>query len=258
MSGIMHRMRTLLNTQLGRRGYSLKWRPPHLLSSRDQVIELSFATLAAHLMLTTPRPFFIGIGANDGVTHDPIFPFIRDFGWRGIMVEPIPEAFAKLKDNYAPYPDVTLIEAAVGKIDSVGVIYSIDMSTPNSLSMSLHSSFSRDVLLKGRQWHSGLESHIVERQVPIISFETLLRSTKGQPVDVLKIDAEGYDLEILKTIDLEALAPQLVLVEHANIQRSGKIEMAERLSAAGYRVELTSLDMLAYKEGAYRRAQLYV
>ncbi|WP_209378845.1 FkbM family methyltransferase [Pararoseomonas baculiformis] len=209
-------------------------------------------------MLTTPRPFFIGIGANDGVTHDPIFPFIRDFGWRGIMVEPIPEAFARLKDNYTRYPDVTLVEAAIGKADSVSTIYSVDMSTANSMSMSLHSSFSRDVLLQARRWHPDLESKIVERQVPTISFETLLRSTKGQPVDVLKIDAEGYDLEILRTIDLVALAPQLVLVEHANIPRSGKIEMAERLTAAGYRVGLTSLDMLGYKETAYSRAQLYV
>ncbi len=80
----------VLNSQLRKFGYLLRWLPPAVLSQPDRTIEIDFAMLAAHLMLTTRRPYFIGIGANDGVTHDPLYPFVRDFGWRGIMVEPIP------------------------------------------------------------------------------------------------------------------------------------------------------------------------
>src|SRR6266568_4231619 len=89
--------RDALNLRLRKLGYSLRWMPPAVLSRSDQMIEVDFSMLAAHLMLTTRRPYFIGIGANDGVTHDPLYPFVRDFEWRGIMVEPIPEVFAELE-----------------------------------------------------------------------------------------------------------------------------------------------------------------
>jgi FkbM family methyltransferase len=221
--------------------------PPAVLSRPGRVVEIDFSMAAAHLMLTTKRPYFIGIGANDGVTHDPLYPFVRDFGWRGIMVEPIPEVFAALERNYVGFGDVTLVQAAVGLTDGKGTIYSVEMSDENSMMMSLHSSFSKDILLRGKQWHPNLESHITEREITIMSFPTLLLKTNGQTVDVLKIDTEGYDLEILKSINLSHLSPKLILAEHANLSRQGQIEMADILLNHGYRVTMTSLDMLGYK-----------
>jgi FkbM family methyltransferase len=221
--------------------------PPRILLQPNQIVEVEFPILAAHLMLTTARPYFIGIGANDGVTHDPLYPFVRNFGWRGIMVEPIPEAFAALERNYAGFGDVALVQAAIGSVDGQGTIYTVKASDPNSMMMSLHSSFSRDVLLRGKQWHPSLEDHIIEREVPLMSFPTLLAKANGQAVDVLKIDTEGYDLEILKSIDLSHLSPKLILVEHANLSKADKIEMADILLNHGYRVSMTSLDMLGYK-----------
>jgi FkbM family methyltransferase len=238
----------MLNSRLRQLGYSLKWLPPRVLSRPDHAIDVDFSVLAAHLMLTTARPYFIGIGANDGVTHDPLYPFVRDFGWRGIMVEPIPEAFAALERNYAGFNDVTLVRAAIGLADGRGTIFTVEMSDQNSMTMSLHSSFDRDMLLKGKQWHPNLENRIVEREVLLLSFPTLLAKANGQVVDVLKIDTEGYDLEILRSIDLSRLSPKLILAEHANISRQGKIEMADILLDHGYRVSMTSLDMLGYKQ----------
>ncbi|HUB44642.1 MAG TPA: FkbM family methyltransferase [Acetobacteraceae bacterium] len=240
-------VRDALNSQFGRHGYPLRWIPPRVLCRPGQTVEVDFSLLAAHLMLTTKRPYFIGIGANDGVTHDPLFPFIRDFGWHGIMVEPIPEAFEALERNFAGFADVTLVQAAIGLSDGQGTIYSVDMSDEGSAMMSLHSSFNREIIMRGRQWHSNIEAHIIERQVPLMSFSTLLTKTNGRPVDVLKIDTEGYDLEILKSVDLPSLSPKLILAEHANLSKHDKIAMADILLDNGYRVAITSLDMLGYK-----------
>lgn len=239
--------RNELNSWLRRRGYTLKWLPSRVLSRLDQTIEPDFALLAAHLMLSTPRPYFIGIGANDGVTHDPIYPFIRDFGWRGIMVEPIPEAFAALNGNYKAFKDITLVQAAIGPTDGKGKIYTVDMSRRDSMTMSLHSSFSKDMLLRGKQWHPDLETYIVEREVSVMSFSTLLTKASETTVDVLKIDTEGYDLKILETVDLLSVSPKLILAEHANLTRPEKIKMADILLDHGYRVAMTRLDMLGYK-----------
>src|SRR5664279_1658362 len=103
ISWLSKSLRDGLNSRLRELGYSLRWMPSRVLSRPEQMIEVNFSLLAAHLMLTTKKPYFIGIGANDGVTHDPLYPFVRDFGWRGIMVEPIPEAFAALERNYAGF-----------------------------------------------------------------------------------------------------------------------------------------------------------
>lgn len=236
-------------------GYPLTWLPPRVLSRRGQWLGVDFAMLAAHLMLSTPRPYFIGIGANDGVTHDPLYPFVRDFGWRGVMIEPIPEAFAALEQNYAGFGEVSLVQAAIGKTDGSGTIYTIEVSDRETMMMSLHSSFNRDILLRGMQWHQDLEQRVAERQVPLLSFATLLRRIGAETVDVLKIDTEGYDLEILRTVDLVQLAPSLVIAEHANISKKDKIEMADILLDHGYRVAMTPLDMLAYKAPATQAAR---
>lgn len=236
-----------LNSWLYGRGYSLRWLPPRVISHPDHTLDVNFSILAAHLMLTTKRPYFIGIGANDGVTHDPLYPFIRDYAWRGIMVEPIPEAFAALERNYAEFNDVALVQAAIGPMDGKGTIYSVAMSEQNSMMMSLHSSFSRDVLVRGKQWHPNLENHIIEREVPLMSIPTLLAKASGESVDILKIDTEGYDLEILSYVDLSSLSPKLILAEHANLSKQDKITMADILLDHGYRVSMTRLDMLGYK-----------
>jgi FkbM family methyltransferase len=240
--------RVAVNSGLRRFGYSPRWVPPRALSQPARLIEVNFQMLAAHLMLTMKEPYFVGIGANDGVTHDPLYPFIRDFGWRGVMVEPVLEAFAALERNYAGFDGVTLVRAAIADSDGEGTIYTVDGADASSATMSLHSSFSREMLLRGRQWHPDLESRVVERKVPLMSFRTLLAKTDGLQIGVLKIDTEGYDLEILRTVDLAAVAPRLILAEHANLTRQDTIEMADILLDHGYQVSMTPLDMLGYKD----------
>ena len=44
--------------------------------------------------------FFVQIGANDGFKADPIYLYVRKYGWKGILVEPVSYIFEKLKENY--------------------------------------------------------------------------------------------------------------------------------------------------------------
>lgn len=242
------RLKDALNRVLHGRGYALTWLPPRVLASPAAGVALSFPMLAAHLMLRRPKPFFIGIGANDGVTHDPLFPFVREFGWPGVMIEPIPEAFAALRRNYTAYPDVALVCAAIGQTDGEGEIYSVDVPDADALAMTLHSSFDRATLLTARRWHPDIERRVVARPVRIVTFATLLRELEVRHVDVIKIDTEGLDLQILRSIDLTAVRPRLIMAEHANLSRADKVEMADVLLDAGYRVAMTPLDMLGYRE----------
>src|SRR5262249_9456440 len=45
---------------------------------------------------------FIQVGAYDGITGDPIRPLVLSHpNWQGALIEPMPDAFAQLKNNYA-------------------------------------------------------------------------------------------------------------------------------------------------------------
>ena len=51
------------------------------------------------------RLSFVQIGANDGVTGDPIRRFILEFGWSGVLVEPQLEIFeAAAEELSGPTP----------------------------------------------------------------------------------------------------------------------------------------------------------
>src|SRR5690349_14899041 len=60
-----------------------------------------------------PDFFFVNIGANNGVDNDPIYPFIRRYGWRGIVVEPVAYIFAELCRNYREFAGIVFEHAAI-------------------------------------------------------------------------------------------------------------------------------------------------
>ena len=63
----------------------------------------------------TRSPTFLQIGAFDGVGDDDLRELIWRHRLRGVLVEPQPAAFARLKETYAEQPDVTLLQAAIAR-----------------------------------------------------------------------------------------------------------------------------------------------
>lgn len=53
-----------------------------------------------HLSHDQDNVSFLQIGSNDGISGDPLNKFINNYNWKGILVEPIPFLFEKLKRNY--------------------------------------------------------------------------------------------------------------------------------------------------------------
>src|SRR5438874_176614 len=58
---------------------------------------------------------FIQVGAYDGVAGDPMRPLVLAHPkWQGALIEPMPAAFAQLKNNYAGAPHrVVFLNCAV-------------------------------------------------------------------------------------------------------------------------------------------------
>ncbi len=72
---------------------------------------------------------FIQIRANDGFSGDPIYRFIQEFDWTGILVKPQKEVFeAKLQILYDKNPKIHLENIAVAEENGHMTLYKVAFS----------------------------------------------------------------------------------------------------------------------------------
>ncbi|MBK6937124.1 MAG: FkbM family methyltransferase [Chitinophagaceae bacterium] len=73
--------------------------------------------------------FFVQIGANDGKSGDPLYEFIINHNWKGILVEPMPDVFEQLKENFSFASGRLIFEnSAISDTGGEFTLYYIDNS----------------------------------------------------------------------------------------------------------------------------------
>jgi FkbM family methyltransferase len=247
MESIFRRLYNLFEQTMRRYGYRISWVPPVMNKNPQAELPFEIEFVIAHMLLTKRDIFFIQIGANDGMTNDPLYKFVKQYDWNGILVEPLPEIFEVLKNNYENRPNLKFINAAVGKSDGFRTLYTVRMDADTFSKAHQYSSFRRDVVVRQTQQVPDIAQRIVETQVRVISIDTLFREAGEKEIDILVIDTEGYDYEILKMMDLSKKPPPLIFYEHCNLDRAEMTAAAELLAAHGYRLTKDNLDTIAYR-----------
>lgn len=179
--------------------------------------------------------FFVQIGANDGVIHDPLYRHITENRWRGILVEPVKVYFDRLRTNYSGNDQLVFENVAISARDGVREFY--------RLREGLHylprwaeglGSFNRDVLMKHRWAIPGIEDYIVTESVNCLSLATLLDRHQVRRVDLVMIDTEGYDFEIIRQLDFDRLSPRVLLYEHKHLSARDRKQCEALLAGTGY------------------------
>src|SRR5687767_667926 len=99
MAMLINRLKKGINGFLRRRGYRLE----RVVDYRPHRLE-AFELAVRALDVRHPQFFFVQIGANDGRRGDPVFQFIRQYRWRGLLLEPQPDVFRVLVRNYEDEP----------------------------------------------------------------------------------------------------------------------------------------------------------
>jgi len=142
--------------------------------------------------------YFIQIGANNGLGNDPLRDIIMEFGLRGLLVEPMPDFFEKLKEVYESQPQLAFENSAIGpsKGETTITRFAPDAPVPASFYHGL-ARMDGDYI-RARAKREGLEDHVEDLTVPTITFPSLFEKHGVKHVDLLQIDTEGYDYEILK------------------------------------------------------------
>jgi len=127
------------------------------------------------------------VGANQG---NSLYELHNKFD-RVYAFEPDPEIYQKLKSNYQQYDWVKLVNAACSDFDGKSKLY----VTPNRVSSSLSDASEEEKSMDGFT-----QEVIKVVDINVINLSSFLKKEGIQIIDFYYSDAQGSDLNIIKTL----------------------------------------------------------
>lgn len=135
---------------------------------------------------------FLEVGGNDGLQYSNSFLLERELGWRGILIEGVPELAAEAVRNR---PRATVVCGAVTSASNFGVVAMADEDLVSKISSG-----------DGCLW------------VATTTLSTVIDSVAdGKVPDFVSIDVEGFEMDVLGGLDLSRHRPKWILVETDNV-----------------------------------------
>jgi FkbM family methyltransferase len=200
------------------------------------------------------EPVFVKVGANDGVTGDPCSDILMvDSRWKGLLIEPVPYCFERLRANFRDADRFTLEQVAVGPRASKAPFYYVKEEAKESLAelpawFDQLGSFDRQHILK--HLDGVLEPFVTEMDVEVLPLSEILQRNHIQDCHLLHIDTEGYDYQVLKTLDFSVTSPTAILIEHRHLGRSERKQLMGLLRKNRYIVRDCGADYFAIHRDA--------
>ncbi len=202
-------------------------------------------------------PVFIKVGANDGVSGDPCSDIILKYkNWSGILIEPVPYCFEKLKDNFSDARRFELIQLAIGPQSDKSKFYYVDSKAKETIPElpywydqlgSFYRSHIEDRL------DGVLKDYVIETEIEVLPLSELVKQKNIEQIHLLHIDTEGYDFEVIKTLDFSCVLPILIYIEHAHLAYEDKRSMLALLKNHHYKIYDCGTDYFAINKEHYRK-----
>jgi FkbM family methyltransferase len=203
----------------------------------------------------------VQIGANDGITHDPIHKFIKRDDWKGVLLEPQPDVFHEfLTKIYAKNKGITPLCAAIGEKDGTQPIYKVGFSTMRwatglaSFSKEKIEQAFEDGIVASNCKRFGIEipadqsQWISQEEVQVIAPATLIKTYGLHHIDLLQIDAEGYDLEVIRIFDIPKTRPQAIIFENVGLNAADYAACLQLLEEQNYQLKKFGPNTLALQK----------
>ena len=172
------------------------------------------------------KGFFIDIGCHHPFKANNTFLLYRS-GWSGINID-LNKISIDLFDIARPR-DINICAAISNK---EGIIeYYLPNNNPLSSEITTNKNFSKILKnIHGNKYQTFKTKSITWQSIEK-QYNTLLES-----VDILKIDIEGSDLEVLETIDLNKLNPELLMIEASTLDVSERNKVISYLKFKNYKI----------------------
>lgn len=238
--------RDFINQLLTCTRYRVEKVAPSFNHFADHKLQIDLEYIIAHRILKNKNFYFVQIGANDGVTDDPIYKLVSEHKLKGLLVEPLPDVFELLKKNYENNNLVKAVNLAVHPTAKNMSLYRIKEEEFLGKAASGKSSFSKEHLLKWKKKVDNLEELIIEEKVNCLHLMELLTQENINQVDLMQIDVEGFDFEVIKMIDFDKIKPSIIHYEHDHLSIDDTKSCLELLVKQGYKILSEKNDTIAY------------
>jgi FkbM family methyltransferase len=209
----------------------------------------------------------VQIGANVGDTgSDQIYDFLKKtcadhpgdapVTCRAVLVEPVRHLFNQLRDNYRNFLGVSCENVAIADRACTRNFYrlreGIDLEgnglqpfaeeLGSFLPEHLNALWNHDP--GNHRLREFVEANTVVDEVSCLSMDDLVAKHHLQRIDLLQVDTEGYDYEILRTIDFKKLSPAYINYERIHLKKD-EAACRELLTRHGYKLHDHGQDTLA-------------
>lgn len=197
-------------TRLRRQVYSLEAAEAVRRDGRtvDAPIEFSAQygedTIIWDLLGRSVQGFFVEVGAFDGKSFSGSLA-LEQMGWRGLLVEPIPERAAQCKLNR---PNSKVVHAAVGGPEAKG-------ETTFTVTEDYHGgmlSYRGQPTPEHRRELDHMKAKEKTLTVPFTNLGSLLNGLTER-VDAAIIDVEGGEIDVIRGMNLEKFLPRVMVIE---------------------------------------------
>lgn len=212
----------------------------------------SFPELVKQLSSERPLLSVVQIGANDGVSGDPLGGWIlmETEKIKALLIEPQSAAYRRLAERYATSPHVICLQAAIDNELGQRIMYSINPEVVAKKTKVVIDdrigSFDRDVVFRfvRRRLNKSnclltddeIQSLITEEAVEALPLKEAMKKTGVLQPDVILADVEGFDAEIVRMVLDDGLRPHLIQYEHAKLSNTDRRSVSNRLIHEGYRL----------------------
>jgi len=216
-----------------------------------EILWVSKFDKALNILLRKGEFYFVQIGANDGVRFDTLYEKITRYDIAGIVIEPLPRYFKRLKINYEDYPKVKALNVAIHPELKKIVLHYIDVTKsgalpPWSAGIGSLDPNHLDCLQKKYKLDPVLwESCIVKAEVNCLTVIELIEEHEITRIDLLQIDTEGMDKVVLEAFPFHRLMPRLIKFERVHLSGEDWAFAVTLLNENGYEVHAEGEDAVA-------------
>ena len=200
------------------------------------------------------------VGANDGRVNDPIYEFAMDMSSKTnmLLIEPNKFLLPHLQKSYSSHPSHQIANCAIGH-ESMLTLYAVksnwfDRFQPayakgwpiyraaTGITSANKEHVEKALLFEGINPDDAIES----LNVPCQQLSPLLAALNWpSAIDVLQIDAEGYDDSVIHAANIQSTRPKLIYFENRNIPEERINALVNYLSSQHYQTHKIDGDSLA-------------
>lgn len=212
------------------------------------------------LSKSLPSIYVIQVGANDGITNDPIHKFIKRDGWSGLLLEPQEKVFRnKLFPLYLKNSQIKMENIAICSENKLMDFYRIAFSYERwatglstfdlkTLQRKVDAGIIDEVAKrKGEKLPENKSDYIEKVRVEGKTFDFLRKKYEIGEVDVLQVDTEGFDFEVIKLYDLTQNKPKVIVFENMHLSTATIVELGKYFEDNNYRLLKISGDSIAIR-----------